>query len=68
MTIGPWDETTGIGPSEYGGDDGLVQPLEKGHVLTPSETAGMVHRTDPMDESAVDPVTGYAVPAIPSGE
>lgn len=62
MTVGPFDEPIPLKPTEYGGDAGLVQPRAKGHVPTPAERNAMAARTDPMDESGVDPVTGEQAP------
>lgn len=35
--------------SEFGGDDGLVQPQSKGHVLSATENAMLMRMVDPMD-------------------
>lgn len=47
------------GSSEFGGDPGVVQPLAKGHVPTPSEELGLMHRDSPEDVAA--PVRGTRV-------
>lgn len=62
MTVGPFDEPVPVGPSEYGGDEGLVQPRAKGHTPTPAERLAMANRTDPMDPDGIDPVTHEASP------
>jgi len=38
--------------TEFGGMDGLLQPVEKGAVRTPSELLGMSHRSDPEDATS----------------
>ncbi len=54
-------------PSEYGGDDGLIQPPP--HPMSASEAsqaltrAAMANGTDPFgDDIVVDPATGRVVP------
>lgn len=39
-------------PSEFGGDPGLIQPVDKGHLLEPEEELMMQHATNPMDPAA----------------
>lgn len=55
----PFAEPAGEVETEYGGMPGLVQPLEKGHELTPSERIGLVYRAS-HDAAAIDPVTGLS--------
>ena len=62
MTTGPFDDPIVLKPSEYGGKEGLVQKRSDGHTPTPGERLNMPYRTDPLDEVAVDPVTGEAAP------
>lgn len=44
-------------PSEFGGDDGLVQPKAKGGVHSAEEAAMLMRMVDPMDATGggVDP-------------
>ncbi len=60
MTQGPFDKPVVVGPSEYGGDAGLVQPREKGHKPTPRERLNMMTRLSGTE--SVDPVTGLEQP------
>jgi len=60
---GPFAEDNIVGPTEYGGDAGLVQPVVTpdggvGHELTPAERLGLARRAAPTDSDAIDPVTG----------
>lgn len=36
-------------PSEFGGDDGLVQPASRGAVMSAAERARLARMVDPMD-------------------
>lgn len=54
MTVGPFDEPIVLEPTEYGGDEGLIQPDP--HNPTPAEQAGINIRANV--ETGIDPVTG----------
>jgi hypothetical protein len=48
--------------TEFGGDEGLLQPGSKGAARKPKEVLGLMHRTDENDEtSGVDVVSERAV-------
>lgn len=60
MTQGPFDQPVFVGPSEYGGDGGLVQPRAKGHKPTARERENMITRLE--GTTVIDPVTGLEQP------
>lgn len=46
------------GPSEFGGDAGLIQPEAKGHVLSADEELMVLHGSDSTDPESPGRVIG----------
>ncbi len=47
--------------TEFGGDEGLLQPESKGAVRKPKELLGLMHRTDENDETSGVGITSERV-------